>query len=102
MFWTWACCNAQQDRRGRFLRSKKSMWSPTRVISGPRTSLPARKPPDAACAAPATRGGGEERLFPQGRIPLRRETERLHLSRRKGADADPRRQTARIEKSRLR
>jgi transposase len=41
-------------------------------------------------------------LFPQGRVPLRRETERLHLSGRPGADADPRRQTARIEKSRLR
>jgi hypothetical protein len=26
--------NAQQDPRGGFLRSKKSMWSPTRVISG--------------------------------------------------------------------
>ena len=43
--------------------------------------------PDAVSAAPATRGGGEERLFPQGRVPLRRETERLHLSGRPGADA---------------
>ena len=25
-------------------RSKKSTWSPTRAISGPRTSLPASKP----------------------------------------------------------
>ena len=36
--------NARRSRRGRFSTSKKSMWSPTRVISGARTSLPARKP----------------------------------------------------------
>ena len=34
----------RRSRRETFSRSKKSMWSPTRVISGPRTSLPARKP----------------------------------------------------------
>ena len=58
--------------------------------------------PDAICAAPATRAGGEERLFPQGRVSLRRGARRLCLSRRAGTDADPRRQAARIEESRLR
>ena len=58
--------------------------------------------PDTIRAAPATRAGGEERLFPQGRIPLRRGAERLCLSCGAGTDADPRRQAARIEESRLR
>ena len=43
-----------QDRGHRFLRAGR---------------------PDAICAAPATRAGGEERLFPQGRVSLRRGAE---------------------------
>ena len=46
---------------------------------------------DAACSAPATRAGGEGRVFSQGRVPLRRPARRLYLSRRADADADPRR-----------
>ena len=57
---------------------------------------------DALCAAPATRTGGEERLFPQGRVSLRGRAGRLRLSRGAVADADPRRQAARLEESRLR
>src|ERR1700747_2874938 len=44
MFWTWACCNRPPSPRARFLTSRKSMSWPTRVILGPRTSRPARKP----------------------------------------------------------